>query len=89
MLYTPEEILARHNRALIEQFKRNANGKKFADKLFDAFKNEPDSDDEEGGGGGAGDEAIEEKLVEFLAEIGVDAATVVPAVVFWQMSVKG
>lgn len=88
VLYTPEEIVSRHNKHLVQMFMSNPRAKAFADQLFDEFKNEPDSDDSESEDE-AEEELIEEKLKEFLTAIGIDAASIQPAILFWQMNVKG
>ena len=88
VLYTPEEIVSRHNKQLVQQFTSNPRAKGFADQLFDEFKNEPDSDDSDSEDESE-EELIEEKLKEFLTAIGIDAASIQPAILFWQMNVKG
>ena len=89
VLYSPAEILARKNAQLVQQFNKNKSAKKFADKLFDKFKNEPDSDDDEDDEDEPSSDVIEDSLVDFLNEIGVDETTIEPAILFWQMNVKG
>jgi len=87
VLYSPEDIEKRRDRKRLLQFARNGPAKAFADSLFDQFKNEPDSDEEEDVE--AADEVIDENIMEFCAEIGIDATSIQPAILFWQMNVKG